>query len=529
MPEESRATEPAISSFSSPDDSDRDRFEEMSQHSYSGIVKAPEVNRKKNQRSKKNGVLIIEQNGSGSHQAANTISSSVLVPTKDTMAVDPSLEAPVEEMLQLMKLEDKLTGGKKDMESYKFWSTQPIARFDEEGALKPDGPVRDTNPEVVPPHGVELLDGFEWVTMDLNDPKHLDEIYELLKAHYVEDNEAMFRFNYSIPFLSWALKPPGWIPEWFAGVRVTKSRKLVAFISGVPASLRVRKNTIRCSEINFLCIHKKLRSKRLAPVLIGEIARRCDVEKCWNAVYTTGVVLPSPVSTCRYFHRYLNWLKLYEVGFSSLPHGSTQIRQTAKFKLPSRTSIKGLREMELRDLDATHNLLKRYLEKFDMAPEFDINEAGHWLLHNNSSGSEERVVYTYVVEDEGRITDFFSFYALETSVISSSSKHKKICAAYLSYYATEVAPKEPKKELKIRLNALINDALIISNRLKFDVFNALTLLDNNLFLNDQKFTAGDGQLHYHLFNWRTTYIRGGIDEQNDIDEENGSGVGLIML
>jgi glycylpeptide N-tetradecanoyltransferase len=67
-------------------------------------------------------------------------------------------------------------------------------------------------------------------------------------------------------------------------------------------------------------------------------------------------------------------------------------------------------------------------------------------------------------QDGGRITDFFSFYALETSVISSSSKHKKICAAYLSYYATEVAPKESKKELKIRLNALINDALIIANR-----------------------------------------------------------------
>lgn len=208
----------------------------------------------------------------------------------------------------------------------------------------------------------------------------------------------MFRFNYSISFLSWALKPPGWIPEWYAGVRVTASRKLVAFISGVPASLRVRKNTIRCSEINFLCIHKKLRSKRLAPVLIGEIARRCDVEKCWNAVYTTGIVLPSPVSTCRYFHRYLNWLKLYEVGFSSLPHGSTQTRQTAKFRLPSRTSIKGLREMEPRDLNATHNLLKRYLEKFDMAPEFDINEAEHWLLHKEASDSEERVVYTYVVE-----------------------------------------------------------------------------------------------------------------------------------
>lgn len=30
-------------------------------------------------------------------------------------------------------------------------------------------------------------------------------------------------------------------------------------------------------EINFLCVHKKLRAKRLAPVLIREITRRVNL------------------------------------------------------------------------------------------------------------------------------------------------------------------------------------------------------------------------------------------------------------
>lgn len=30
-------------------------------------------------------------------------------------------------------------------------------------------------------------------------------------------------------------------------------------------------------EINFLCVHKKLRAKRLAPVLIREITRRVNI------------------------------------------------------------------------------------------------------------------------------------------------------------------------------------------------------------------------------------------------------------
>ena len=50
--------------------------------------------------------------------------------------------------------------------------------------------------------------------------------------------------------------------------RATKSRKLVGFISAVPASISIYKKVVKMVEINFLCVHKKLRSKRGAPVLI---------------------------------------------------------------------------------------------------------------------------------------------------------------------------------------------------------------------------------------------------------------------
>lgn len=52
-------------------------------------------------------------------------------------------------------------------------------------------------------------------------------------------------------------------------------------------------------EINFLCVHKKLRSKRVAPVLIREITRRVNQQGIFQAVYTAGVVLPKPIGTCR--------------------------------------------------------------------------------------------------------------------------------------------------------------------------------------------------------------------------------------
>lgn len=62
--------------------------------------------------------------------------------------------------------------------------------------------------------------------------------------------------------------PPGCQQDWLVGVRVSRSKKLVGFISAIPATVRVKENVVQMVEINFLCVHKKLRSKRLAPVLI---------------------------------------------------------------------------------------------------------------------------------------------------------------------------------------------------------------------------------------------------------------------
>jgi glycylpeptide N-tetradecanoyltransferase len=43
-----------------------------------------------------------------------------------------------------------------------------------------------------------------------------------------------------IALTSRALTAPGYLPEWHIGVRVVKTGKLVAFISGIKVDLRVR-------------------------------------------------------------------------------------------------------------------------------------------------------------------------------------------------------------------------------------------------------------------------------------------------
>lgn len=132
-----------------------------------------------------------------------------------------------------------------------------------EGPIQPNKPVDEVRQD---PY--KMPAGFEWSSVDVNDADQRQELYTLLSNNYVEDDDALFRFDYSSDFLLWALTPPGFFPDLLFGVRSTKTQKLVAFISGIPAHLKAYEREISVAEVNFLCVHKKLRSKRLAPVLI---------------------------------------------------------------------------------------------------------------------------------------------------------------------------------------------------------------------------------------------------------------------
>ncbi|AAS50442.1 AAR077Cp [Eremothecium gossypii ATCC 10895] len=421
---------------------------------------------------------------------------------------------------------------RKAFEEYKFWKTQPVARFDEkveeEGPINPPRRVEDVRDEPYP-----LLEEFEWRTMDITTGQDLEDVFVLLNENYIEDKDSTFRFNYTREFFNWALKPPGWRKEWHVGVRVRQSGRLVAFISAVPTTLEVRGREMKSVEINFLCIHKKLRSKRLAPILIKEITRRVNKCDIWHALYSAGIVLPSPISTCRYTHRPLNWSKLFDVGFTALPANATKTQMLAKYTLPKKPLVEGLRPMTDADVDGAFDLFNRYQKRFELIQTFDKSEFRHWFLGNEETPS---VIYSYVVQNsEGKITDFVSFYSLPFTILKNPL-HKELGIGYLFYYASDADfdyedryDPTATELLRKRLTQLINDVCILARDLKMDVFNALTSQDNALFLEDLKFGPGDGFLNFYLFNYRANPIRGGLTEDKKFDAKNRSNQGVVML
>ncbi|CCK68699.1 glycylpeptide N-tetradecanoyltransferase NMT1 KNAG_0B02570 [Huiozyma naganishii CBS 8797] len=423
---------------------------------------------------------------------------------------------------------------RKDMKDYKFWRTQPVTSFDE--SVEDEGTIDGTKTaEEIPKEPLAMLPAFEWCDVDILDPQQLEDVYLLLNENYVEDKDATFRFNYTREFFNWALKSPGWRGDWLVGVRVKETGKLIAFISAIPVTLEVRGKTVPSVEINFLCVHKQLRSKRLTPVLIKEITRRVNRCDIWHALYTAGTVLPSPVSVCRYTHRPIDWNKLYEVGFTDLPMGKSVSEMTARYAIPNKTKTLGLRPMVAGDVDATLSLLQKYQARFDLRQIFSREEFSHWFL-GGPNAEQDKVIFSYVVEDaDGRITDFFSFYSLPFSILNHSV-HKELGIGYLFYYATDADfeftdrfSTEATAVLRKRLNSIMGDAVVLARRAKMDVFNALTSQDNALFLEDLKFGPGDGFLNFYLFNYKTFPITGGIREDKSYDTERRSNVGVVML
>jgi len=398
--------------------------------------------------------------------------------TDDQTAAQATISQHIRDFQQKLKLEGQMS--KKD---WAFWNTQPVPKLDEDITDQNMGPIEPSR-DNVRQEPYTLPKGFEWDTMDINKEADLIEFYTLLNENYVEDDDNMFRFDYSCEFLKWALTPPGWHTDWHCAVRVASSKKMVGFISAIPAKIDVKGTATDMVEINFLCVHKKLRSKRVAPTLIREITRRVNQKGIFQACYTAGVVIPKPVGTARYHHRNLNPKKLVAIQFTSLGKNQTMNRMMRLMKVPDQTSIPGLRKMELKDCKQACKLLTDYLKKFHLAPIYSEEEFKHWFLPRDD------VIYTYVVENaNNEITDFASFYKLPSTVVNNK-QYDKLNAAY-SFY--NVSP---------RLTALMQDMLTLARKNDFDVFNALDLMENDQFLKPLKFGEGDGNLNYYLYNWR---------------------------
>lgn len=339
----------------------------------------------------------------------------------------------------------------------------------------------------------------------------------------MEDSAGKFRFDYSVEFLRWALNPPttpaGEYSDWIVAVKATGTDKFFAFITAIPVHMVVNGAEILMAEVNFLCVHKKIREKRLAPLLIREITRRVNLKNIWQAIYTSGATLPTPFSTAQYWHRNLNPEKLVKAKFAFRPAGMNNVKYNKMHRLPTETTTPGLRQMKVSDVPKVTVALNKHLQtKYAVHIKFDQAEVKHFLL------PQAGIVNSFVVETEGEITDFYSFYTLNSSILQEDlkipSKEEKKSSGAAGQ--TEEDKQEERDRSRVnaayafynfvqgddpeRLQMILKDMLTLAKQEKFDVFNMTEVLQNFSIGENLLFKPGDGKLAHYLYNYRVKQV-----------------------
>lgn len=370
---------------------------------------------------------------------------------------------------------------------YKFWDTQPVLKLNEIVSI--DSQIEQDKQQIdIKENPFELPVEFEWKKYDLNVMETCETVATFLDKYYVEDKNHEFRLHYSAKLIEWLYKNSNNIA---IGVNVRKNNVLAAFICGKVVKTQVNRNKLDMIEVNLLCIHPNLRSKRLAPVLIKELSRQFNLLGYSKGLYTAGNYLPTPILTTNYYHKAINVKTLHETGFFKLDP-KTPIKNVIKaHQLPEQIINKNFKQAELKHSDEMYTIFNKYMEKYNLHPLFTKEEFNHIFFENE-------FVVCYVIENEsGNVLDFISYYIMQSRVLKHNEKHKFINKAHLYYYTS----------LNNTPYLLIKDMLIVARNNGMDVFDATDIMENNNVLTELGFEHGTGVLNYYLYNWKIKPIK----------------------
>ena len=359
------------------------------------------------------------------------------------------------------------------MDTYKFWKTQPI---DISKNLLENKPVIDIDINTVKKEPIILQEPFKWCDLDISNETELDLVYNFLLTYYCDDINDERKFHYSKETLKWFLMPYNYYKDLLVGVKV--NGKLVATIFGIPMTIKIYDKVIKMIEINFLCIHQSIRNKRLAPILIKEVTRRTNLHGIFQAFYTASSKLPNVLMNCLYYHRPLNVPKLVDIDFMTKPPKISIQGYSKLFKTIEKPTI-NIRPIKETDFIIACHMLNDYHKKFNISILFEH----HFLFRKN-------VIESYVVETNGIISDFISFFFIPSKLLSNQ-KYSEITRGYLYYYFNT----------KTDLDKLVENGLYFMKQNGIDVVNCVKQYNNEQFINKLKFMEGTGGLNFYFFNW----------------------------
>lgn len=291
-------------------------------------------------------------------------------------------------------------------------------------------------------HTIELPYKFSFKTLHT---AYLDEIYNLLTNHYIEDLHNITRTMYSRDYLYWYIKniPIGLV------VGLIYKNKLVGLITAKPIEIIVDDNIMKTAIINFLCVQTKIRKKGLAKFLVQEIQNRLNKMGIKSASYSVGIETVKKLCVIKNYAIPINYSKLKNLEFLQ-----DDLPEISKFH------DNPLQLMTRLDIESIAQRLDNYLKKFKIRQYFQKELIEYYFL------PKKNIVYSFVAKKSNVVTDFIVVYK---SYLYCKEKHKMINVANLAYYYCE----------SLTLTELVKYLLDRLQDLGFDQLNYNNLGDND--------------------------------------------------
>ena len=300
----------------------------------------------------------------------------------------------------------------------------------------------------------KLPDNFEWSTHSL------ETICKFLEENYVSDED--FKMRYTLETLKWSIEVPGCQNIC---IDDKNTKELIGLICLSPLTLKLNDKEVRAVQVNFLCVHRDYRSKKLVEYLITEAKRVSESKNRNQSIATIHNSVPGSILKSSYWHRLINVDKVIKIGFHKTNRPNTKI-----FDVRGRSFF---RKMTPRDIPKVTQILKEHFKNFKIAPVVNDSWVRHWLVPRDG------VVYSYLNDETD---EFFSFYSVPYDKIDNSGS---INQAYLFYMTGDN----------------FNDAFLIAKNEGFDVFNTLDVVHDEEILKKHRFLKGSGYVNYHIFDW----------------------------
>ena len=136
-------------------------------------------------------------------------------------------------------------------------------------------------------------------------------------------------------------------------IRSTNNKKIMGIATGDIKKYVINGQTVKLIEGNFMCVHKKLRNKRVAALLLLEQMRRHRAMGIPHGMYTSEHSMPTPFATTHFMNRFINPSKLAEVKYTNMPAFTSFKEFDKKYALPKKETIKikgTVRLMQKKDL-----------------------------------------------------------------------------------------------------------------------------------------------------------------------------------